>query len=45
MADKKQEKHPEAPGLAAMGYFAIFLAVVLMSLVLFLHFKFGTAGG
>ena len=45
MADQQKHKHddhPEAPGLAAMGYFAIFLGIVLMSLVLFLQFKFGT---
>lgn len=43
MADKKQDNdHPEAPGLAAMGWFAVFLLVALMSLVLFLQTKFGT---
>lgn len=42
MAEQKHDDHPQAPGLSAMGYFAMFLAVVLMSLVLFLQFKFGT---
>ncbi len=42
MADHdKQGDHPEPPGLAAMGWFAVFLLVSLMSLVLFLQFKFG----
>jgi hypothetical protein len=41
MAEHKNDDHPQAPGLAAMGWFAIFLFVVLMSLVLFLQFKFG----
>lgn len=44
MADQNQD-HPEAPGLSAMGYFAIFLFVTLMGLVLFLQFKFGTPTG
>lgn len=42
MADQKHDDHPPIPGLPAMGWFAVFLAVVLMSLVLFLQFKFGT---
>jgi hypothetical protein len=42
MAEHKHDDHPSAPGLAAMGWFAIFLFVVLMALVLFLQFKFGT---
>lgn len=42
MAKAKQEDHHEIPSLASMAYFAVFLGVVLMSLVLFLHFKFGT---
>ena len=43
MGDNKQDNdHPQAPGLAAMGWFAVFLLVSLMSLVLFLQFKFGT---
>jgi hypothetical protein len=42
MAEQKHQDHPEAPGLSAMGWFAVFLFVVLMSLVLFLQFKFGT---
>ena len=42
MADQKHGDHPEAPGLSQMGWFAIFLFVALMSLVLFLQFKFGT---
>jgi hypothetical protein len=41
MAEHKHDDHPQAPGLAAMGWFAIFLFVVLMALVLFLQFKFG----
>ena len=43
MGDHKQDNdHPEAPGLAAMSWFAVFLLVSLMSLVMFLQFKFGT---
>jgi len=42
MAEKKQDNHPEAPGLTTMGWFAIFLFVSLLGLVLFLQFKFGT---
>jgi hypothetical protein len=42
MAEHKNDDHPQAPGLAAMGWFAIFLFVTLLSLVLFLQFKFGT---
>jgi hypothetical protein len=41
MAEHKHDDQPQAPGLAAMGWFAIFLFTVLMSLVLFLQFKFG----
>jgi hypothetical protein len=41
-ANPKQEDHPQAPGLASMAFFAVFLAVVLTSLAIFLHFKFGT---
>jgi hypothetical protein len=40
--EKKHDDHPQAPGLNAMAGFAIFLLVALMSLVLFLQFKFGT---
>ena len=39
---KKDDDHPQAPGLTSMAYFALFLFVTLMSLVLFLQFKFGT---
>lgn len=43
MADNnKQGDHPEPPSLAAMSWFAVFLFVSLLSLVLFLQFKFGT---
>ena len=43
MAEHKQD-HPSAPGLPAMAWFAVFLAVALLGLVLFLQFKFGTPG-
>ena len=42
MVDQKHDDHPQVPGLSAMGYFALFLFVTLLSLVLFLQFKFGT---
>ena len=42
MAKPKQEDHHEIPSLASMGWFAAFLAVILLSLVLFLQYKFGT---
>ena len=41
MANTNQEDHHEIPSLSSMAWFAVFLAVSLMSLVLFLHFKFG----
>ena len=41
MAEQKQADHPEAPGLNAMAYFAVFLFVTFIGLVLFLQFKFG----
>jgi hypothetical protein len=41
MAEHKND-HPQAPGLAAMGWFAIFLFVVLLAIGSFLQFKFGT---
>jgi hypothetical protein len=44
MADQNQD-HPEAPGLNAMAYFALFLFVTLLGLVLFLQFKFGAPAG
>jgi hypothetical protein len=42
MAEHKNEDHPQAPGTMAMAWFAVFLFVALLSLVLFLHTKFGT---
>jgi hypothetical protein len=39
---KKNDDHPQAPGLTAMAWFAIFLLVSLLSIVLFLQLKFGT---
>jgi hypothetical protein len=42
MADHEHDDHPQAPGLTTMGWFAVFLFVALMSIVLFLQFKFGT---
>jgi hypothetical protein len=44
MATPKHEDHPQTPGLPAMAWFAVFLAVSLLSLVLFLQMKFGTPG-
>ena len=42
---QKNNDHPEAPGLTSMAYFAVFLFVSLISIVLFLQFKFGTPAG
>jgi hypothetical protein len=42
MAEHRSDDHPEAPGLSAMAWFAVFLFVVLTSLVIFLQLKFGT---
>jgi hypothetical protein len=42
MAEHKSDDHPRAPGLSTMAWFAVFLGVVLMGLVLFLQTKFGT---
>ncbi|WP_181233367.1 hypothetical protein [Enhygromyxa salina] len=42
MATPKQDDHHEIPSLSSMAYFAVFLAVSLLGLVLFLQFKFGT---
>jgi hypothetical protein len=42
MAEHKSEDHPQAPGLTAMAWFAVFLFVSLLGLVLFLQMKFGT---
>jgi hypothetical protein len=42
MAEHKSEDHPQAPGLSAMAWFAVFLFVSLLGLVLFLQMKFGT---
>ena len=39
MADNKQH---QIPSTASMAWFAVFLGIVLLSLVLFLQFKFGT---
>ena len=39
---KKSDDHPEAPSLNAMAYFAVFLFVALISIVLILQTKFGT---
>lgn len=41
MAEHKNDDHPPIPGTTAMAGFAIFLFVTLMSLVVFLHIKFG----
>jgi hypothetical protein len=41
MAEHKNDDHPQAPGTMAMAWFAVFLFVTLLSLVLFLHMKFG----
>jgi hypothetical protein len=38
----KSDDHPQAPGLNAMAWFAVFLFVVFVGLVLFLQLKFGT---
>jgi len=38
---KKHDDHPQIPVLSAMGYFAVFLAVSLLGIVLFLQFKYG----
>jgi hypothetical protein len=40
----KNDDHPQAPGLSAMAYFAVFLLVSLLGIVLFLQMKFGTPG-
>jgi len=40
----KSDDHPQAPGLSAMAWFAVFLFVSLMAIVLFLQTKFGTPG-
>ncbi|MFO7565820.1 MAG: hypothetical protein R6X02_24475 [Enhygromyxa sp.] len=42
MAEHKSDDHPQAPGLSAMAWFAVFLFVALISLVVFLQLKFGT---
>lgn len=39
---KSSDDHPQAPGLSAMAWFAVFLFVTLLALVLFLQLKFGT---
>ena len=44
MAEHKSDDHPQAPGLSAMAWFAVFLAVSLMAIVLILQTKFGTPG-
>lgn len=44
MAEHKTDDHPQAPGLSAMAFFALFLFVALLSLVLVLQAKFGTPG-
>jgi hypothetical protein len=41
MAEHKKDDHPPIPGTMAMAGFAVFLFVTLLSLVLFLHTKFG----
>ena len=46
MSDNNNEdNHPQVPGLSAMGWFALFLFISLLSLVLTLQFKFGTPAG
>ena len=42
MADHKSDDHPQAPGLSAMAWFAVFLCVSLLGLVIVLQMKFGT---
>ncbi|KIG12703.1 hypothetical protein DB30_01061 [Enhygromyxa salina] len=42
MSTPKQEDHHEIPSLSSMAYLAVFLAVSLLGLVLFLQLKFGT---
>lgn len=43
MADQhKSDDHPEAPGLSSMAWFALFLFILLMTIVLTLQTKFGT---
>ena len=44
MAEQNEGDHPSVPGLAAMAWFAVFLGIGMISLVLALHFKFGTPG-
>ncbi len=44
MADNKRADQPEIPSTSAMGWFAVFLAVVFLSLVLFLQFTFPMPG-
>ena len=39
---KPNDDHPQAPSTMAMAWFAIFLFVTLLGLVLFLQMKFGT---
>ncbi|PRP95458.1 hypothetical protein ENSA5_39230 [Enhygromyxa salina] len=41
MADQKYDEHPPIPGLPAMAWFALLLAIALVSLVVFLQIKFG----
>ena len=44
MAEQKRDDHPQAPGLSAMAWFAVFLGVTLLTLVIFLQIKFGGPG-
>ena len=44
MAENKNDDHPQVPGLSAMAWFAVFLAVTLLTLVIFLQTKFGAPG-
>lgn len=44
MAEQNKDDQPQAPGLTAMAYFALFLFVSLIGLVLFLQSNFGTPG-
>ncbi len=38
----KQDDHPQIPGVNAMAWFALITFLAILSLVLFLQFKFGT---
>lgn len=44
MAEQKRDDTPQAPSLSAMAWFALFLFVSFLGLVLYLHMKFGQPG-